>query len=150
MPKKVPSLVTHVAHLVGAMFECPNCEQVAVYSEKEVSLYGMTCNKCLQPFNIAISERLLEFCKPCQQKVRQDEQNEFEIEPWLRGPVEAEQIKKLQHLMFQQAFAHCFIDHGCFKCETKTYPHAGSSLCKRCKELFQNRMKPYRKRLGAT
>ena len=71
MPKKVPSLVTHVAHLVGAMFECPNCEQVAVYSEKEVSLYGMTCNKCLQPFNIAISERLLEFCKPCQQKVRQ-------------------------------------------------------------------------------
>lgn len=71
MPPKIPSLVTHVAHLVGAIIQCPNCGRSAVYSEKEVSLYGMVCNKCLQPFNIAISEKLLGFCKPCQQKVRQ-------------------------------------------------------------------------------
>lgn len=70
MPPKIPSLVTHVAHLIGAIIQCPNCERAAVYSEKEVSLYGMTCNKCLQPFTIAISEKLLGFCKPCQDKVR--------------------------------------------------------------------------------
>ncbi len=70
MPPKVPSLVTHVAYLVGAIIQCPHCGRAAVYSEKEVSLYGMTCKKCLQPFNIAISERLLGFCKPCQEKVR--------------------------------------------------------------------------------
>ncbi len=70
MSPKVPSLVTHVAHLIGAMFQCPNCGRAAVYSEKEVSLYGMMCNKCLQPFNLAISERLVNFCKPCQEKVR--------------------------------------------------------------------------------
>ena len=102
----------------------------------------------LSPSSILVPKSLAD--SEGQQKFLTALQNEFEIEPWLRGPVEAEQIKKLQHLMFQQAFAHCFIDHGCFKCETKTYPHAGSSLCKRCKELFQNRMKPYRKRLGAT
>ena len=70
MPPKVPSLVTHVAHLIGAMFDCPHCGRAAVYSEKEVSLYGMTCKKCLQTFSIAISEKLLGFCKPCQEKVR--------------------------------------------------------------------------------
>ena len=70
MAPKVPSLVTHVAHLVGAMFDCPHCGRAAVYSEKEVSLYGMACKKCLQTFNIAISERLVNFCKPCQERVR--------------------------------------------------------------------------------
>jgi len=70
MPSRVPSLVTHVAHLVGAIIQCPHCGQVAIYGEQEVSLYGMTCKKCLQPFNIAISERLVNFCKPCQEKVR--------------------------------------------------------------------------------
>ncbi len=70
MPPKVPSLVTRVAHLVGAIIQCPKCGRAAVYGEKEISLYGMTCNKCLQPFSIAISERLVNFCKPCQQKVR--------------------------------------------------------------------------------
>lgn len=70
MPLRVPSLVTHVAHLIGAMFECPNCGQAAVYGEKEVSLYGVVCKKCLQPFPIAISEKLIGFCKPCQEKVR--------------------------------------------------------------------------------
>lgn len=70
MPLRVPSLVTHIAHLVGAIIRCPHCGRAAVYNEKEVSLYGMTCNKCLQPFNIAISEKLLGFCKPCQDKVR--------------------------------------------------------------------------------
>ncbi len=70
MPPKVPSLVTHVAHLVGAIIQCPHCGQAAVYSEREVSLYGVVCKKCLQPFSIAISERLLGFCKPCQEKVR--------------------------------------------------------------------------------
>ncbi len=70
MPSRVPSLVTHVAHLIGAMFDCPNCGRAAVYSEREISLYGMVCKKCLQPFNIAISEKLLGFCKPCQERVR--------------------------------------------------------------------------------
>ena len=70
MPPKVPSLVTHVAHLIGAIIQCPHCGRAAVYGEKEVSLYGMVCKQCLQPFSIAISEKLLGFCKPCQEKVR--------------------------------------------------------------------------------
>ena len=77
-------------------------------------------------------------------------QNEFELEPWLREPVEAEQIKKLQHLMHQQAFAHYFIEFGCYKCETRDYPHAGNALCKRCRKLFLDRLKPINKSLGIT
>ncbi len=77
-------------------------------------------------------------------------QNEFELEPWLRGPVEAEQVKKLQHLMHQQAFAHYFIEYGCYKCETHDYPHAGNALCKRCRKLFLDRLKSIKKSLGTT
>ena len=97
MPLRIPSLVTHVAHLVGAMFECPNCGQAAVYGEREVSVYGMTCNKCLQPFTIAISEKLIGFCKPCQQKVRKlldrhryplARENTTELDLWPVRPVQ--------------------------------------------------------------
>ncbi len=77
-------------------------------------------------------------------------QNEFELEPWLREPVETEQIKKLQHLMHQQVFAHYFIEYGCYKCETHNYPHAGNALCKRCRKLFLDRLKPINKSLGIT
>lgn len=77
-------------------------------------------------------------------------QNEFELEPWLREPVEAEQIKKLQHLMHQQVFAHYFIEYGCYKCETHDYPHAGNALCKRCRKQFLDRLKSIRKQLSTT
>lgn len=77
-------------------------------------------------------------------------QNEFELEPWLREPVEAEQIKKLQHLMHQQVFAHYFIEYGCYKCETHDYPHAGNALCKRCRKLFRDRLESIRKQLSRT
>ena len=109
---------------------------------KKPKVEVLTPSSSLVPKSLADTEGEQEFLTALQ--------NEFQLEPWLREPVEAEQIKKLQHLMHQQVFAHYFIEYGCYKCETRAYPHAGNALCKRCRKLFLDRLKPINKSLGIT
>jgi hypothetical protein len=73
--------------------------------------------------------------------LRGPEKPDLTLEPFLRSAEEARLIRLLQSIPAIRKFAVVFDRRGCLCCHSREFPHAGLSLCTKCRRQFYYEVK---------
>lgn len=63
------------------------------------------------------------------------------LEPFFRSAEETKLIRLLQSVASVRKFAVVFDRHGCLRCHSREFPHAGQGLCAKCRRWFAYEVK---------
>jgi hypothetical protein len=58
------------------------------------------------------------------------------LEPFFRTREEEQLIRLLQSVASIRKFAIVFEKHGCIRCRSRAFPHAGCAMCAKCRRWF--------------